>query len=95
MIPIVQLEFSKICLPHPSTTASLMVLPIFQNFSKWKTWWCTWKLRELAAKIEEALKELEPASEEYESFLELEGLQEYLTLTENAAQKGKYVSRKH
>ena len=53
------------------------------------------KLRELAAKIEEALKELEPASEEYESFLELEGLQEYLTLTENAAQKGKYVSRKH
>jgi len=38
------------------------------------------KLRELAAKIEKALKELERASEEYESFLELEGLQEHLTL---------------
>ena len=39
------------------------------------------KQRELAAKIEEALKELERASEEYESFLELEGLQEHPTLT--------------
>ena len=45
------------------------------------------KLRELAAKIEEALKELERASEEYESFLELEGLQEHLTLTENAVER--------
>ena len=45
------------------------------------------KLRELAAKIEEALKELERASEEYESFLELEGLQEHLMLTENAVQR--------
>ena len=45
------------------------------------------KLRELAAKIEEALKELEQASEEYESFLELEGLREHLTLTENAVER--------
>ena len=45
------------------------------------------KLRELAAKIEEALKELERASEEYESFLELEGFQEHLTLTENAVER--------
>ena len=45
------------------------------------------KLRELAAKIEEALKELERASEEYESFLELDGLQEHLALTENAVER--------
>ena len=45
------------------------------------------KLRELATKIEGALKELERASEEYESFLELKGLQEHLTLTENAIQR--------
>ena len=45
------------------------------------------KQRGLAAKIEEALKELEQASEEYESFLELEGLQEHLMLTENAVQR--------
>ena len=32
-----QLEFSKICLPHPSTTALLMFLPIFKVFSNWKT----------------------------------------------------------
>ena len=42
------------------------------------------KLREQAEKIEEALKELERTSEEYKSFLELEGLEEHLTLTENA-----------
>ena len=41
-------------------------------------------LRELAAKIEGALKEFEWTSEEYESFLEHEGLQEHLTLTEKA-----------
>ena len=35
---------------------------------------------ELAAKIEKGLKELERASEEYESFLELERLHEHLTL---------------
>ena len=45
------------------------------------------KLHELAAKIEEALKELERASEEYESFLELDGLQEHLTLAENAVER--------
>jgi len=45
------------------------------------------KLRELVGKIEEALKELERASEEYESRLELEGLQEHLTLTENAIER--------
>ena len=33
------------------------------------------KLRELAAKIEGALKEIERTSEKYESFLEFEGLQ--------------------
>ena len=38
-------------------------------------------LRGQAETIEEAIKELERASEEYESFLELEGLQEHLTLT--------------
>ena len=45
------------------------------------------KLRELAAKIEEALKEHERASEEYELVLELEGMQEHLTLTENAIER--------
>ena len=45
------------------------------------------KLRELAGKIEEALRELERASEEYESFLELEGLQEHLELTEKAIER--------
>ena len=39
------------------------------------------KLRKLAGKIQWALTELERASEEYESFLELEGLQEHLELT--------------
>ena len=38
-------------------------------------------LRGQAETIEEAIKELERASEEYESCLELEGLQEHLTLT--------------
>ena len=38
-------------------------------------------------KIEEALKELGRASEEYESFLELEELQEHLTLTENVIKR--------
>ena len=42
------------------------------------------KLRELAGKIEGALTEPERASEEYESFFELEGLQEHLELTEKA-----------
>ena len=51
-------------------------------------------LREKAAKIEEARKELERASEEYESFSELEGLEEHLTLTENAVE-GANLSRKH
>ena len=45
------------------------------------------KLRELAGKIEEALRELERASEEYESFLELEGLQKHLELTEKATER--------
>ena len=45
------------------------------------------KLRELAGKIEEALRELERVSEEYESFLELEGLQEHLELTEQATER--------
>ena len=45
------------------------------------------KLRELAAKIEGVLKELERTSEEYESFLEFKGLQEHLTLTENAIER--------
>ena len=45
------------------------------------------KLRELAAKTEEAFKELKRASEEYKSFLELEGLQEHLMLTENAIKR--------
>ena len=45
------------------------------------------KLRELAAKIEGALKELERTSEEYESFLEFEGSQEHLTLTENPIER--------
>ena len=45
------------------------------------------KLRELAGKIGEALRELERASEEYESFLELEGLQEHLELTEKAIER--------
>ena len=40
-----------------------------------------------AAKIEETLKELERASGEYESFLELEGLREHLSLTENAIER--------
>jgi len=31
VIPIVQ--FSEICLPHPSTTAPLMFLPISKNFA--------------------------------------------------------------
>ena len=43
------------------------------------------KLRELAGKIEGALTELERAREEYESFLELEGLKERLELTEKAS----------
>ena len=46
--------------------------------------------REQAAKIEGALKELERTSEEYESFLELEGLQENLTLTENAIERANF-----
>ena len=45
------------------------------------------KLRELAGKIEEALRELERVSEEYESFLELEGLQKHLELTEKATER--------
>ena len=45
------------------------------------------KLRELAGKIEEALREHERASEEYESFLELEGLQKHLELTEKAIER--------
>ncbi|KAL9975997.1 hypothetical protein ACROYT_G013226 [Oculina patagonica] len=45
------------------------------------------KLRELAGKIEEALRELERVREEYESFLELEGLQEHLELTEKAIER--------
>ena len=45
------------------------------------------KLRELAGKIEGALTKLERASEEYESFLELEGLQEHLELTEKAIER--------
>ena len=32
VIPIVKPEFSEICLPHPSTTAPLMFLPISKNF---------------------------------------------------------------
>ena len=50
------------------------------------------KLRELAAKIEEALKELEQASEEYKSFLELEGLQEHLMLMENTVERAIEIS---
>ena len=38
VIPIVQLEFSKICLPQPSTRLSLMFLPIFKAYSNQKTW---------------------------------------------------------
>ena len=34
MIPIVQLDFRKICLPHPSTTASLTFLPSLTDFCK-------------------------------------------------------------
>ena len=45
------------------------------------------KLRELTSKIEDALRELEQASEEYETFLELEGLQEHLKRTEYAAER--------
>ena len=45
------------------------------------------KLRELAGKIEGALTELERASEEYKSFLELEGSQEHLELTEKAIER--------
>jgi len=37
--------------------------------------------------IEKELKELERASEEYESFLDLEELQEHLKLTENAIER--------
>ena len=48
------------------------------------------KLREQTAKIEEALKELERASEEYESFWELEVLQEHLTLRENAVERANF-----
>ena len=33
VIPIVQPEFSVICLPHPSTSAPLMFLPISKNFA--------------------------------------------------------------
>ena len=39
----VQLEFSKICLPHPSNTASLMFFAIFKVFSNLKTWGRTWQ----------------------------------------------------
>ena len=53
-----------------------------------------WKLCELAKKNEEVLKELERASEEYKSCLELEGLQEHLMLTENAIERAN-LSRKH
>jgi len=45
------------------------------------------KLRELAGKIEEALKKLERSSEEDEFILELEGLQEHLKLTKNAIER--------
>ena len=45
------------------------------------------KLRELTSKIEDVLRELERASEEYETFLELEGLQEHLKRTEYAAER--------
>lgn len=44
-------------------------------------------LREQAANFEGALKELQRTSEECESFLELEGVQEHLTLTENAIER--------
>jgi len=37
--------------------------------------------------LKKRLRELERASEEYESFLELDGLQEHLTLTENAVER--------
>ena len=33
VIPIVKPEFSEICLPHPTTTAPLMFLPISKNFA--------------------------------------------------------------
>ena len=49
------------------------------------------KLRELAGKIGEALRELERVGEEYESFLEIEGLQEHLELTEKATERGNYA----
>lgn len=45
------------------------------------------ELCELATKTEEVLKELERASKEYKSCLELEGLQEHLMLTENAIER--------
>ena len=45
------------------------------------------KLRELTSKIEDALRELEQASEEYQTFLELEGLLEHLKDTEHATER--------
>ena len=38
VIPIVWLDFSKICLPHPSTTASLMFCRFAKFLPKGKTW---------------------------------------------------------
>ena len=37
-IPIVWLDFAKICLPHPSTTASLMFCRFAKFLPKGKTW---------------------------------------------------------
>ena len=38
VISIVWLDFSKICLPHPSTTASLMFCRFAKFLTKGKTW---------------------------------------------------------
>ena len=38
LIPIVWLDFSKSCLPHPSTTASLMFCRVTKFLPKGKTW---------------------------------------------------------
>ena len=43
--------------------------------------------------IEDGLKELERTSEEYESFLELEGLREQLELTEKAIERQIFASK--
>ena len=41
VISIVWLDFSKICLPHPSTMASLMFCRFAKFLLKGKTWGCT------------------------------------------------------